>query len=182
MTAERLRRGAAALLFGMAMLAPAGCGAGPGSAAVVGPAPQAARPDLGGILRSDPAGRVARLSLTLGQGAGYNGFNVDGLGKGRLRIAVPAGWTVDVSCRNQGLFRSSCGVIDGTDTGGLAFPGSATSDPVAGIAPGQAAAFSFVAARVGSFRLSSLVPGQMQAGMWASLAVVAGGDPSVSSV
>jgi len=162
----------------------AGCGSQPAATPVVVESPSAAaKPDLSSVLRiDDAAGRVVTVSLDMGSGPSLNEFNFDGLGKGRLRIVVPISWTVHVSCRNVSSMRHSCGVVEGAQTGQLAFPGAATPEPAVGLAPGQSASFTFVADRTGSFRITCFVPGHMEAGMWASLEISAAGGPSVSSV
>lgn len=121
---------------------------------------------------------MVTVNLAMGSGSSLNGYNFDGLGKGRLHISVPAGWTVHVSCRNQGAVRHSCGVVEGAQTDQLAFPGASTPSPTTGLAPGATGSFTFVPDRTGSFRITCLVPGHMEAGMWASFEVTQGGTPS----
>jgi FtsP/CotA-like multicopper oxidase with cupredoxin domain len=118
----------------------------------------------------------------MGSGPSLNGFNFEGLGKGRLRIDIPVNWTVHVTCANLSSLHHSCGVVEGAQTSQLAFPGAATPSPTVGVPPGQSASFTFVADRTGSFRITCLVPGHMEAGMWASLEISTAGSPSVSSV
>ena len=161
----------------------AGCGSQPVATPLVVGSPSAiAKPDLSSVLRIDQVtGRDATVNLDMGSGPSLNGFNFEGLGKGRLRIVVPIGWTVHVNCRNVGSMRHSCGVVEGAQTSQLAFPGAATPAPAVGLPPGQSASFTFLADRTGSFRITCLVPGHMEAGMWASLEISAAGAPSVSS-
>ena len=169
----------AALVGGLAA-----CGTQPVVTPVgVGPPPATAGSDVSNVLRvDDAAGRVMTLSLDTGSGPSMNGFNIDGLGKGRLQIVIPVNWTVHVNCRNASPIRHSCGVVEGLQSSQLVFPGAATPAPSVGIPPGQSATFTFVANRAGSFRIACLVPGHMEAGMWASLEISATGAPSVRAV
>jgi Sulfocyanin (SoxE) domain len=162
----------------------AGCGSQPVATPVVVGSPSAvAKPDVSSVLRiDDPAGRVLTVNLDMGSGPSLNGFNFDGLGKGRLRIVVPISWTIHVNCRNVSSMRHSCGVVEGAQTSQLAFPAAAIPSPAVGLPPGKSASFTFVADRTGSFRITCLVPGHMEAGMWASLEISAAGAPSVNSV
>ena len=151
--------------------------------AEVGSPSATAAPDVSNVIRiDDGAGRVMTLSLDTGSGPSLNGFNFDGLGKGRLQIVVPLNWTVHVNCRNTSPIRHSCGVVEGAQSGQLAFPGAATPSPAVGIPPGQSASFTFLADRTGSFRIACLVPGHLEAGMWASLEIGPAGGPSVRAV
>ncbi|HUZ03591.1 MAG TPA: sulfocyanin-like copper-binding protein [Thermomicrobiaceae bacterium] len=142
-----------------------------------------ANPNLAGILHvDDPSGQVVTLDFQLASGPSLNGFNINGLGKGRLQIAVPVTWTVHVNCQNEGLQHHSCAIIQGTQTDQLAFPGASTPSPLLGMARGESNSFTFTPDRVGSFRLTCLVPGHMEAGMWASFEVTAAGSPTVDAV
>ncbi len=169
----------AALIAGLAA-----CSAQSGAVPVVVGSPSAvAAPDVSNVLRiDDAAGRVVTISLDMGSGPSLNGFNFDGLGKGRLRVVVPISWTVHIDCRNVSSMHHSCAVVEGAQTGQLAFPGASTPSPTVGLPPGQLASFTFVADRTGSFRITCLVPGHMEAGMWASLEISAAGAPSVGTV
>ena len=154
-----------------------------GMPAQVGSPAATAAADVSNVIRiDDGAGRVMTLSLDMGSGPSLNGFNFDGLGKGRLQIVIPVNWTVHVDCRNTSPIRHSCGVIEGAQTSQLAFPGAATPSPAVGIPPGQSASFTFAADRTGSFRIACLVPGHLEAGMWASLEIGPAGTPSVRAV
>jgi hypothetical protein len=180
----RLTGAVAGLVLVALATAASSCGNQPVPAQQVVNSPSAtAKPDLSGVLSVDgAAARVVTLNLDLGSGPALNGFNINGLGKGRLQIAVPVGWTIHVNCHNAGSLRHSCGVVEGAETGQLAFSGASTASPISGLAPGQSGSFTFLADRVGSFRITCLVPGHMEAGMWASLDVTAAGVPTVGSV
>ena len=125
--------------------------------------------------------RVVHLTLLAGLGGGNNGFNFDGYGRGELLVRVPVGWRVVVSCENRGGGRHSCAVVRGALALTPAFAGAATPQPLVGLSPGARASFSFVASRVGTFRLASLVPGQEQARMYAVLDVTHGGLPAITA-
>jgi Sulfocyanin (SoxE) domain len=137
------------------------------------------RPDPHRFLASDATHRVAHLSLLAGLGSENNGFNFDGYGRGELFVTIPLGWRVVVTCENRGSRRYSCAVVKNSLSTRPAFPGAASPTPIAGLAPGAKAIFSFRAIRTGSFRIASLVPGQEQARMWDVLEVVRGGKPSI---
>ena len=106
------------------------------------------------------------------------GFNFDGYSR-FLMWTVPRGWTVRVVCENRGPLRHSCAVVQGADTAKPAFRGAATPRPGYGLQGGQAARFSFRAARKGVYRFASLVSGDETARMWDVLKVTRRGKPSV---
>jgi hypothetical protein len=133
------------------------------------------------FLRVDGARRAVELTLIAADGAGNNGFNFDGYGRGELLVRVPQGWRVTVQCRNAGSVRNSCAVVSRPAPMTLAFPGASTASPVTGLRGGESASFSFTAARVGSYRFASLVSGHEQARMWDVLEVTRGGRPSISA-
>lgn len=142
-------------------------------------APAAASAGPGRYLSWNAKQRVAHLVLLAGLGAANNGFNFDGYGRGRLLVSVPVGWRVVVDCENRGGARHSCAVIAGPLATRPAFRGAATPRPLYGLSPGAKARFSFVASRVGAYRIASLVAGQEQARMYAVLEVTRGGRPSI---
>ncbi|HJX47924.1 MAG TPA: sulfocyanin-like copper-binding protein [Gaiellaceae bacterium] len=135
----------------------------------------------GRYLSWDAGRRVAHLTLLAGLGTGNNGFNFDGYGRGELLVRVPVGWRVIVDCENRGGGRHSCAVVRGALAVTPAFAGAATPQPLVGLSPGAKASFSFVASRVGTFRLASLVAGQEQARMYAVLDVTHGGLPAITA-
>jgi len=141
----------------------------------VGPA-AGARPDPSQFLSWSKARRLVHLTLLAGLGGSNNGFNFDGYGRGELLVRVPVGWRVVVDCENRGGMRHSCAIVKGALTVAPAFSGAATQE----LSPGSKATFSFVARRVGTFRIACLVPGHEQARMWDVLDVTRGGKPSVS--
>jgi sulfocyanin SoxE-like protein len=163
-----------------------GCGSSHKSVAVVtqtpttaGPAPN--RPDPSRFLSADPAAKKVRLTLKAGLGSSNNGFNFDDYGRGELLVSVPQGWRVTVACQNHASRRASCAVVDGARSATIAFPGAATSQPLQGLEPGATETFSFTAGRTGTYRITSLVPGEAEARMYAVLDVTKGGSPSISA-
>ncbi len=124
---------------------------------------------------------TVRLTLAAGLGGANGGFDFDGYGRGELLVTVPLGWRVIVDCENRCARRASCAVVRGALSVRPAFPGASTPQPLAGLAPGSRATFSFVASRTGSYRIASLVPGEEQARMWDVLDVVRRARPSISA-
>jgi hypothetical protein len=143
---------------------------------VVAPAATAARPNPAQFLSWNKARPLVHLTLLAGLGGSNNGFNFDGYGRGELLVRVPVGWRVVVDCENRGGMRHSCAIVKGALTMAPAFTGAATQE----LSPGSKATFSFVASRVGSFRIACLVPGHEQARMWDVLTVARGEMPSIS--
>jgi Sulfocyanin (SoxE) domain len=139
------------------------------------------KPDPRRFLQVDSRDRVASLTLLAGDGPSNNGFNFDDYGRGELMVTVPLGWRVRVTCTNRGSMRNSCAVVSGPMTISLAFEGASSPHPVQGLFPGRTAKFSFVAGKVGSYRLACLVPGHEEARMWDVLEIVRGGKPSISA-
>jgi hypothetical protein len=72
-------------------------------------------------------------------------------------------------------------VVTGARSATIAFPGATVPDPVQGLTPGGKAQFSFRAAHTGSFRITSLVPGQAEARMYAVLLVARAARPSITA-
>jgi hypothetical protein len=167
----------------------AGCG-GSGSAAPAvrrpSQAPRTAgprwpkKPAAARFLRVHARDRSVDLTLIADDGAGNNGFNFDGYGRGELLVRVPVGWRVNVHCKNAAPQPVSCAVVSDSLATTPAFRGASVPAPVTGIAGGASATFSFVASRAGVYRLASLVPGQEEARMWDVLEVTRGGAPAIS--
>ncbi len=143
--------------------------------------PRTGRPDPARFLEWNRPARRVQLTMLGALGSSNNGFNFDGYGRGELLASVPRGWRVTVRCENRGSRRISCAVVPGARSATLAFPGASVPDPLQGLPPGGKAQFSFRAARTGSYRITSLVPGQAEARMFAVLVVTPGGRPSISA-
>ncbi len=137
------------------------------------------------ILTSDPATRTAHLLLVSSSTPAYGGFNFDGYGGGAMRVIIPLGWQVDVTCKNAAAnLTHSCAIVEDLQLSPygapLAFPGASSPDPQGGVAPGATTSFRFVASKVGTYRIACLVSGHEIDGMWDWLTVSAGGVPKLN--
>jgi hypothetical protein len=141
----------------------------------------AAKPNPQGYFVVHASRHSVQLTLLAGLDGSNGGFNFDGYGRGELLVSVPVGWRLVVICESHESARFSCAVVRDSLSTRAAFPGAASPDPTVGLNPGGKATFSFVAAKVGSYRIASLVPGQEQARMWDVLEVTRGGRPSISA-
>ena len=160
MTARPLPRSprlrAAALVAGGAVTL-AGC---TGNAATTQGKP--ARP----YLTAKASCRTVHLMLLAGAPEGPGRFNFNGASAGRMTVTVPLGWHVDVLCLNYSSELShSCAIVPPHGEH-AAFSGSEIKNPFRGLRPGQSAAFSFTASKVGNFQIVCLVAGHRDAGMW----------------
>ena len=144
-------------------------------------APPPGRPDPRRFLASDPTAKRVRLTMIAGLGSSNNGYNFDGYGRGELLASVPHGWRVSVDFQNHASRRTSCAVVTGARSATIPFPGASVAQPLRGVTPGGKEQFSFTAARTGVYRITSLVPGQAEARMYAVLVVTSGGRPSISA-
>ncbi|MGH9169436.1 MAG: sulfocyanin-like copper-binding protein [Acidimicrobiales bacterium] len=138
------------------------------------------------IVTGNDSSLTAHLLLVSSSTAANGGFNFDGYGNGAMRITIPLGWLVDVTCKNaSSLLSHSCAVIEDRPLSPygapLAFPGSSTPDPKTGLLPGDSSNFSFRATKVGTYRISCLVSGHEIDGMWDWLDVIRGGLPTVKT-
>lgn len=136
------------------------------------------------ILASSSASRTVSLLLVAASTDALGGFNFDGYGDGVMRVSVPVGWRVDVTCKNaSSVLSHSCAIV--TDAplspkgAPVAFAGASTPNPRSGIAPGASVAFTFVASKVGTYRIACLISGHEADGMWDWFTVTPGGRPSV---
>lgn len=143
----------------------------------------------GAILSVDELSHTVRLYLAGGATSAADGFNFDGYANGKLVVSVPVGWTVIVECKNDStVITHSCAVVPDTPisptvgqrSNDLAFAGATTPDPVEGLPCGKSAGFSFVASKVGRYRIACLVIGHEADGMWDWLTITAGGAPKVT--
>jgi hypothetical protein len=129
----------------------------------------------------DAQRRTVRLALIPAYNDVYGGFNFNGYGKGQVLVQVPRGWRVVVRCSNERAGGPhSCAIVKGTEASAPAFPGAASPAPLSGLPAGGSATFTFVANRLGVYRIASLVRSDEQAGMWDVVAVTASRRPSVT--
>jgi sulfocyanin len=127
-------------------------------------------------VESVPKAHRADLLMIAGLTSTASGFNFDGYAKGRLRITVPAGWTVHVDFRNAAALPHSLMVVSWSTTATAAHPkpafrGATTPLPYRGTPKAGRVQFTFKAARPGKYRLICAVPGHDAAGMWDTLIV-----------
>src|SRR5205823_54382 len=106
----------------------------------------------------------------------------DGYARGRMLVTVPRSWRLTIVCKNAAARNHSCGVVKGSDTSRLAFPGAVISNARQGLLPGHSASFTFVLSRVGVYRIACLVPGHAQAREYAVLEVTRSGRPSARAL
>ena len=136
------------------------------------------------ILLANARARTVQITLQAGGTSANGGYNFNGYSSGAMKLRVPLGWTVTVICVNDSSTLShSCAIVDelplSASAPPIAFQGASTPRPTEGLVLGGTAAFTFVASRVGRYRITCLVPGHEPSGMWDWLDVTAGGQPSV---
>lgn len=129
-----------------------------------------------------PLGVIHQATRTVQLNLIITGSRLNGYSTGQMTVRVPRGWRVDVYCSNQAGTPHSCAIVSGTGAPSLAFSGAASPHPVAGVPARTFANFSFIATRVGSYRVTSLVPGSEDRTMWEHFDVVGTGEPSVSAL
>ena len=141
----------------------------------------AVHPNPSPFLHVDARHKVATVTLIAGYNGENNGFNFDGYGRGELLVSIPRGWRIRITCTNRSAQPNSCAVVKGPMNDTPAFRGASVPNAVDGLASGQTVRFSFVASRIGGYRLASLVPGHEEARQWDVLEVTKGGKPSISA-
>jgi hypothetical protein len=141
------------------------------------------------ILTYNAFDETAHLDLVAAATNGYSGFNFDGYGGGEMLVRIPVGWTVDATCTNASTaLTHSCAIVE-SDTGStlpvsggtVAFAGATVPNAVSGLTYGVTDRFSFVASKVGTYRIDCLVTGHEADGMWDWFVVTSGGKPSVTT-
>ena len=137
------------------------------------------------VLQSNGSSKTVQLTLVGAENGSLAGFNFDGYGYGQMTVRVPVGWTVDVTCSNNSTALShSCAIVEpeplAPSGAALAFPGAVSANAASGLVYGQTSAFSFVASKVGRYRIACLVLGHETDGMWDWFIVTSAGSPSVS--
>jgi hypothetical protein len=144
-----------------------------------GASPQRSEP-LSAWLSFDASAKTVSLRLIASYNDVYDGFNFNGYGKGQVLVDVPRGWRVNVRCvNNSSSMRHSCAIVHGVGGRTPAFSGAASPGSQYGLPPRHSAAFSFLAARDGTYRIVCLVPAHEQAGMWDVLDVTHDRLPAV---
>ncbi len=135
---------------------------------------------LAAWLSFDTSTKTVSLRLIAAYNNVYGGFNFNGYGKGQVLVEVPRGWRVNVRCvNNSTTMRHSCAIVRGVSGRTPAFPGAASPGAQYGLPPKHKAAFSFLATRVGTYRIVCLVPAHEQEGMWDVLDVTHDRTPAV---
>src|SRR5712691_10169109 len=133
----------------------------------MGSMPNCLSEPLSAWLSFNKAAKTVNLRLIAAYNDAYGGYNFNGYGKGQVLVEVPQGWRVNVHCvNNSSSMLHSCAIVRGVGGTVPAFPGASSATPQAGLPPRHSVAFSFAAARVGSYRIACLVPGHELAGMW----------------
>jgi len=136
------------------------------TAAATGCGAQAKPLPLAHWFSSTSAQRSVTITLIPAYTGAYAGFNFNGYGKGQVEVVVPVGWRVRIRCRNTGAVRHSCAIVPSPGFSSPSIHGASTPHPKAGLQPGRAASFSFVAGAPGVYRMTSLIPGDEVGGMW----------------
>ncbi|MGH7698006.1 MAG: sulfocyanin-like copper-binding protein [Candidatus Dormibacteria bacterium] len=149
----------------------------PSASPAASPSPTSGTVTLDRWVSYDSATRTLTWKLVAGYQGRNHGLNFDGDSSGAMLVTVPVGWTVVVDFSNVASINHSAAVVAPSGTT-AAFPGAEIPNPTAGTPPGQTASFTFTASQVGSYRVTCLVPGHEQAGMWDSFDVSSGGSPT----
>lgn len=178
-TKPRKKLKVAALLVGVPLLLTA-CGR---------PAEEA----LASIMDANPSANTVQLFLSMGHKSENLDANYNGFANGHLLISVPVGSKVILHITNDGGIPFTSGVY--TKEQQVAFPGSGdaianlVNSPTAGIMPGNSAKLTFIANKVGHYRLESLLyrypshhPTHTPLGLWAQFNVTQSGKAEVRSV
>jgi uncharacterized cupredoxin-like copper-binding protein len=136
-------------------------------------------------LSFDAASKTATFTIVANVPGTPNEFNYNGYANGALVITVPKGWDVTVHCNDDPLasYAHSCTVVSSPDSKAPAFPGASLPDPTGTgfVAPGEKKTFRFTPGAAFVGRFACLLIGHESAGMWATLQVVNGGEPSLGT-
>jgi hypothetical protein len=152
----------------------AACAGGSGAAADSSPSPAAS------FLQSDPSTKSVTLTLISSYDSDNAGFNFDGYDSGKMVVSVPDGWKVTVNCGNKGTSFHSCAIVNKGGDQTPAIQGASTPNPTGGFPPGATQTFTFTASSPATYRISCLVPGHDDSGMWDTFIVTSSGEPSIS--
>jgi len=182
-------------LFGSMVLLAAACGSGPSTAGSGGPSPTpsasaspsaspsaTASPSASSqFFQLDQANKTVSLTLISSFNNTAGGFNFDGFANGAMKVTVPIGWKVDVTCANHGAVNHSCVIAADATATSPVFPGASSTNPMTGVAKGQQQTFSFSPDKAGNYRIVCLVPGHESAGMWDAFDVISSGVPAFTT-
>jgi uncharacterized cupredoxin-like copper-binding protein len=129
-----------------------------------------------GRLTVNAARRTARITLIAGSAKGSQPeLNFNGTANGELELRVPKGWTVELLVENIGTATHSVRAVDDRELavqiGPAAFRGAQSQHAEKGAAPGSTHTVTFVADRVGRFRIACAVLAHGFSGMWVRLTV-----------
>ena len=136
----------------------------------------------------DRSARTVNLTITAGSTNANNYWNFNGSINGRMAIAVPEGYTVNLTLINEDPNMPHSVVIS-SETQNFASPpspqpvfaGGATENPMSMVdatMPGETETITFVAESAGTYSMVCTIPGHSALGMW-SFFVVVGEDDEV---
>lgn len=142
------------------------------------------RTPLNKMFSYNATAKTAVLTLIPGATNMFNGYNYDGYGRGSVLIDVPLGWRITVRCINTvAKVPHTCAIArDGGNATAPVFPGATTPDPQRGLPSGHSAEFSFVASRLGAYRITCLIPEHETRGMWDAFAISRSPHPSIREI
>jgi uncharacterized cupredoxin-like copper-binding protein len=127
----------------------------------------------------DAATKSVKLTLISSYNSDNAGLNFNGYSSGKMVVSVPDGWQVTVDCQNHGTGNHSCGIVKKAGDQLPAFAGSATPDAIHGFPKGAKQSFTFTSANPGTYRISCIVVGHDDSGMWDTFMVTSVGDPQI---
>jgi len=131
------------------------------------------------FLTADSSAKSVKLTLISSYNSDNAGFNFNGYSSGKMVVSVPDGWKVTVDCQNRGNGNHSCAIVKKGGDQLPAFDGSSTPDAIHGFAKGGSQTFTFTASNPGTYRISCLVVGHDDSGMWDTFIVTASGEPQI---
>ncbi|MHB1685430.1 MAG: sulfocyanin-like copper-binding protein [Bacilli bacterium] len=135
------------------------------------------------------AQHTVRLTVDAGVTSANGWANFNGYANGLMTVDIPVGYKVKLNFQNTGGIPFGVGIYNSVNR--LAFPNAGMSvsamvnNSAAGVFPGQSQTFTFVASKVGAYRMENLldrIDAQSRPenfGMWDWFNVTAGGTPHV---
>ncbi|MHB1627181.1 MAG: sulfocyanin-like copper-binding protein [Bacilli bacterium] len=133
--------------------------------------------------------RTVNLTVDAGVTSANGWANFNGYANGLMTVDIPVGYKVRLNFQNTGGIPFDIGIYNSVNR--LAFPHAGMSvsamvnDSSAGVFPGQSQTFTFVASKVGAYRMENLldrIDAQSRPenfGMWDWFNVTPGGSPRV---